>query len=243
MRKEFYDMKIRSILVLVVMIVIFFSVAPLQNYAVNIVQKYGDLLRGYDRNLLKNWNFYIYSQWFGKNFGQLVPIIAIVFAFPLFSREYENGTMEFLLTRKSRNRVFLEKLFTSLLVLIVEIAFLSILPALYSLTFSKPLNYNLTWKFLIQSEVGAILWFSVAFIASTFYDDQVKPVILSLGTLGITTAAGFIKPLRFLNTYTYILGTNIFKGNEVDVARTVGFLVASLVLLYSSYWVFKRKEV
>jgi len=139
--------------------------------------------------------------------------------------------------------VFLEKLFTSLLVLIVEIAFLSILPALYSLTFSKPLNYNLTWKFLIQSEVGAILWFSVAFIASTFYDDQVKPVILSLGTLGITTAAGFIKPLRFLNTYTYILGTNIFKGNEVDVARTVGFLVASLVLLYSSYWVFKRKEV
>ncbi len=243
MKKEFYDMRTRSILTLIIMTLIFFSIAPLQNYAIKMLHKYEDQLKGYNITLLNDWSFYIYSQWFGKNLGQLIPIIAIIFAFPLFSREYENGTIEFLLARKDRRQIFLEKFFAGLLILVFEIALFSILPALYSLVFSKPLNYGLTWKFLVQSEIGAILWFSVAFITSVFYNDQVKPIILSLGILGITTAAGFIRPLRFLNTYTYVLGNNIFKGDSVDVARTLGFLIVSSILIYFAYKVFEKKEI
>ncbi|MCD6450506.1 MAG: ABC transporter permease subunit [Thermotogaceae bacterium] len=245
MTKEFYDMRVRTILTLVVMIAIFLSVAPLHNYAIKMLEEHKGELRGFNINIeaLKNWNIYIYSQWFGKNFGQFIPIIAIIFAFPLFSREYENKTIEFLLTRMSRGKVFLNKFLAAAVNLSVEIAILSFLPLIYSVLFSKPLSYNLIWEFLIQSEVGGFLWFSLALLFSVIFDDQVKPLITVLGILALSIAFGFIRPLSFLNTYPYILGSNVLRGLGIDITRTAVFLTISSVLVSFSCALFIRKEI
>lgn len=62
---------------------------------------------------LSEWNFYIITQWYGKNLGQFVPILAIIIAFPIFAREIENETIELLLVRLSEKALHREVLRSS----------------------------------------------------------------------------------------------------------------------------------
>ncbi|SHH58198.1 ABC transporter permease subunit [Thermosipho atlanticus] len=247
MKKEWEEMKLRAIIIFIILFGIFISLAPLQNWTINILNEYSSVTQKYVNKdfveALKKWDFYIYSQWFGKNFGQFIPIIAIIFAFPLFSREYENGTMDFLLTRASRKRVFLNKFSTSFIVLLVEITILSLLPLIYSILFSKELNSSYTSKFLIHSLIGAIFWYSLTLVFTVQFNDQVKPILFPVAILAISTALGILRPLKILNTYNYILGSTIFKTGSIDWKYSITLALLSVILIIFSYIVFKRKEI
>jgi len=251
MKKEFYDMRFRALVLFFIMITLFLLIAPLQNYAVeslkNLERSSNQLYEkyigpGYSQ-MLANWSFYMYSQWFGKNFGQLVPIIAIVLAFPLFSRETENGTMEFLLARRSRFRVFMSKTASGFIVLFSSLLLLSMLPTLYSFIAGKDFIGDGVPMFTTSVLAGGTLWFSVTLFFSVLFNDQVKPILASIGTLALTTVLGLLKSLSFLNTYHYILGIDIFNYGEVDIPYTLALIVISIILLFSGYFAFKNKEI
>ncbi|MBO8139798.1 MAG: ABC transporter permease subunit [Thermosipho sp. (in: Bacteria)] len=247
MKKEWIDMKVRAIVIFIVMLGLFLSLAPLQNWTINILEENSQAVQKYMNptmiESLKNWDFYIYSQWFGKNFGQFVPIIALIIAFPLFSREYENGTIEFLLTRASRKKVFLNKLTLSLLVLTIQLTILSLLPLIYSVIFSKEFTSIYTFKFLIHCLIGGIFWYSVTLLFSSFFNDQVKPILASIVALGVSTVLGILRPLKFLNTFLYILGTSIFNYNSINWTYSIVLLILSIFLIIASYLIFLRKEM
>ncbi|MDI3495883.1 MAG: type transport system permease protein, partial [Pseudothermotoga sp.] len=143
LKKEFYDMRLRTFVILFLGIGLFFTLAPLQNITVEMLKQYSQaenlpksLEKFFPKGIVENlsdWNFYIYSQWFGKNLGQMIPILAIIMAFPLFSRENENGTIEFLLARRSRKEIFLSKSLLASFVLFSQMIVFSLLPGIYSL--------------------------------------------------------------------------------------------------------------
>jgi len=247
MIKELYDMRVRSLAILVICLVLFFTLAPFQGKLLGLMEEYKDIVEKYAGSFpvekLKEWNFYIYSQWFGKNLGQIIPIIGVLFAFPLFSREYENGTMEFLLVRKSRRYVFLSKTLTAILVMTVELVFFAILPVIYSSIAGKNFESVYSYQYMVHILVGGLFWFSITLLFSTIFEDQVRPLLFSLGLIAITTVVGLIKPLRFLNTYRYILGSGIMKGEGIDVSYTVYLSIVSLVLIFISYLIFKEKDI
>ena len=247
MIKELYDMKVRSLAILVVCLILFFTIAPLQGKVLELMEGYKDIVKKYVSNFpiekLKDWDFYIYSQWFGKNLGQLIPIIGVLFAFPLFSREYENGTMEYLLVRKSRRYVFFSKTFTAIFVMTGELILFSILPIIYSSIIGKNLETSYSYQYMVHILVGGFLWFSTTLLFSTIFNDQIKPLLLSFGLIATTTVLGLLKPLRFLNTYKYILGMDIMKGKGIDVFSTLCFLMISLLLIFFSYLYFKKKDI
>ncbi len=247
MIKELYDMRVRSIAILVICLALFFTIAPLQGKLLGLMGEYKDIVKKYAGNFpvekLKEWNFYIYSQWFGKNLGQIIPLIGVLFAFPLFSREYENGTMEFLLVRKSRRYVFLSKTLTAILVMTIELVFLSVLPAIYSSIVGKNFENVYSYQYMVHILIGGLFWFSITLLFSTIFEDQVKPLLFSLGLIAITTVLGLVKPLRFLNTYRYILGSGIMKGEGVDVSYTIYLSIVSIVLIFISYLIFKDKDI
>ncbi len=240
MRKEFLDMKVRFLMTLIVMIAIFLSLMPLKNWVVELLEKNESVINRYvGSNFvkeLKDWSFYIYSQWFGKNFGQLVPIIGIIFAFPLFSREVENGTIEFLLTRNTRGKVFLSKLIVSSSLLIGTILLLCILPMIYTFVMSIRFNPKYVPILTLHVLVGAVLWYSITLFFSVAFSDQVKSILSSFAVLAITTVIGIVKYTKFMNTYSYIMG---IKNAH---ALGISYLMASLFLVYSSWVIFKRRE-
>ncbi|MDI6822646.1 MAG: ABC transporter permease subunit [Actinomycetota bacterium] len=80
----------------------------------------------------KQYDFYIWSQWFGKNLYQFGTILAILMGMGLFASEASKQTMEFLLSKPiSRNRVALVKFLVGALeiAIIVAVSSFSIYPA------------------------------------------------------------------------------------------------------------------
>lgn len=252
LKKEFYDMKLRAFVILLIGVGLFFVLAPLQNVTVQMLQQYTQiqnaprflekLLPKDFINNLSDWNFYIYSQWFGKNLGQMVPILAIIMAFPLFARETENGTMEFLLARKDRKKIFLSKSILAMSMTASVMIVLSLLPGIYSFLAGKKLNYGLLVAFLIHTVVGAIFWFVVTMFFSVISNDQVKPILICVGLLAITTVMGMIRFTRFLNTYAYILGGKIFQTGHLDIEYSLGLIAISVFFFLLSYGTFLKKE-
>ncbi|HEY8542995.1 MAG TPA: ABC transporter permease subunit [Pseudothermotoga sp.] len=250
--KEFYDMKLRTFVILIIGVGLFFVLAPFQGITVEMLKQYSQmenvpkflekLMPKEFINNLSDWNFYIYSQWFGKNLGQMVPILAIIMAFPLFARETENGTIEFLLARKNRKKIFFSKSLLGILITIFLMAILSLLPAIYSPLAGEKLNYKILIAFLIHTLVGATFWFAITMFFSIISNDQVKPILISVGLLAITTAMGIIKFTRFLNTYAYVLGSKIFQTGHLDIKYTLGSIAISVIVFFLSYITFLRKE-
>ncbi len=252
-KKEIYDVKFRAIFIFLVVVGLFFLVAPFQKLAVSMLREYSDdqsipeivrkLMPKEFVEKLNDWSFFIYSQWFGKNLGQIIPIIAVIMAFPLFAREYENGTIEFLLARNDRRRVFFSKTFVAIFVMIFETMVFSLLPVIYSLLTNKPLAYHYAWAFMLHTVVGAIFWFTVALFLSTVSSDQVKPLLGSFAAIAATTVLGLLKPLRFLNVYSYIMGTKVLQTGKVDLRYTILLSVLSCTLVLVGYKIFKEKEI
>ncbi len=249
MKKEFYDMRVRVIGITITVLILFFVLAPFQKFTVSMLEGYSGnpqlekFLPGSMLNRLKEWSFYINSQWYGKNFGQIIPIIGIIMAFPLFSRETENGTLAFLLVRRNRKLVFMDKFLTGLILLVLILVLASLLPIIYSFLLSKNYQYTTGLKFLLHSLFAGILWYSITLLYSVIFNDQVKPLLAGLGTLAITTVAGILKPLRILNTYAYALGSKIFQKNIVDLKYTFGVIIVSLIITFIAYKIFLKKEI
>lgn len=252
MRKELHDVRVRFLGTLIVCLALFFTVAPFQKLSVSMLEGYeaSPQARGIFEKLLpkgfveklKEWNFYINSQWFGKNFGQLVPIIGIIIGFPLFAREIERETIGFLLARKSRSWVFKTKVITGLVAVLTIISISSVLPSVYSVLVRKQYDHGVVFGFFVHSLFGAVFWYAVAVFFSVIFDDQVKPLLASLGVLAVTTAAGLLKPLRFLNTYAYSLGSDVFRTGGPNWAYTGSLLVIASVVIFASGLIFGRRD-
>lgn len=246
MKKEILDIRLKVIIIFALMIGLFFTFAPFQDFTVSMfseelpsLEKYlGD---NFAENL-RDWNFYITSQWFGKNFGQFVPIISIILAFSLFSREYERGTIEFLVARLPRRKIFINKLLVSLITLIIIIFTLSILPSIYSIITAKDFNHSLVFKFMVHVLIGGFFWYSITLLFSVLFNTQIKSLFTSAILLTITTTLGFIKPLGFMNTYKYILGSELFN-NGVNWIYSIILLLIGVVCIFLAYYTFEKKEI
>ncbi|MFN3691521.1 MAG: ABC transporter permease subunit [Fervidobacterium sp.] len=248
MRKEFYDMRVRFFGTFLVVILLFFLIAPFQKFTVSILGEHSNdpILQKFLPNSflqkLGEWNFYINTQWFGKNFGQMVPIIGIIIGFPLFAKEIENETIQYLLVRLSRRRIFLNKFLTGLMITILLIFLSSILPIIFSFVTNKNYNAVIGLKFTVHSIFAGILWYSIAMFYSIISDDSVKPLLISLCTLAITTVAGLLKPLKFLNTFTYSLGLYVFQRNIIDLKYTLSVIIIVVLLTLLAQYIFVRRE-
>ncbi|MEJ5257361.1 MAG: ABC transporter permease subunit [Fervidobacterium sp.] len=248
-RKEFNDMKVRFFGTLIVILGLFFILAPFQKFTVSMLEGYmgnpqvEKFLPGSMIERLKEWNFYINTQWYGKNFGQIIPIIGILMAFPLFAREYENGTIAFLLVRRSRKEIYTTKVLMGLMGTVLLVMIGGILPAIFSSIAQKSYEYSVVPKFIIHNIFGALIWYTLSVIFSVLFNDQVKPLLASLGLLALTTTAGLIKSLKFLNTFSYALGMSVFNHNKVDIKYTIGIVILSVLFIFFGYLIFDKKEI
>jgi len=251
MKKEFYDMRVRILLILIIMMIIFISFGAVQQLPVNSNSAYNEVQEQLSQEYKRldfspeedGWTYYIYSQWFSNTFGLLVPIIAIIIAFPLFSSESENNTLVFLVTRKGRSFTFLNKVFSGLFVLLLLLIFYSVFPIFYSALFSKSFLPDFLPHFSVSILLGGLFWYSITLLFSIIFNDKVKPILASLGILLISTFIGFINKLDFINTYNFIKGREILNSGKFDLIYSLVLLIISMFILSISYLVFKNKDI
>lgn len=244
--KEFRDMRVRFLVMFFILLGTFVLLVVVKDYTQNL----SEIIRSAPKNILEKfgvtdefmkklsrWDFYIITQWYGKNLGQFVPILAIIMAFPVFAREIENETMELLLVRVKRRRLFMVKFFVPLVFTLLALVVLAVLPLPVSWIIGESLDASSVFRYLLVETIGIFLWFSITIFFSLLFSDQVKPLIVSIALLAGTTALGsFIKPLSILNTYLYIL-----KGDPA-LWPSLAYTLAGVVFSYLSYKVLETKD-
>lgn len=90
--KEFRDMRVRFLVMFFILLGTFVLLVVVKDYTQNL----SEIIRSAPKNILEKfgvtdefmkklsrWDFYIITQWYGKNLGQFVPILAIIMAFPV----------------------------------------------------------------------------------------------------------------------------------------------------------------
>lgn len=256
---ELKKMRLRSIVMMAVMAVLLTLVMTFKDWTVQEfseiskqlseerIPKFLKKLMGSNTKLfaekLREDDFYLWSQWFGKNFGQFVPLISLIIAFPLFSREYERRTIYYLVTRVRRSKIYMCKFFVGLIALCFILLLFSILPLPISLMMGWKVRAEKFVGYTIQSLIGGVTFYSIFLLFSVLFNDQVKPILLGIATTVGVAFFGVSSKLDMLNLYSYIMSQNIFRNEGVDLLRSVIYTTFSAFMFGFSWIVFEKKEL
>ncbi len=195
-----------------------------------VMQKYGELFAK-----LKNLNFFIVSQWFGKNLLELAILFAIINGIGIIAGESERKTAIFLFSKPiSRRSIYCAKIIVATVYTVVPIAISTFLILLFAKTVPQHINYVLFLKLLAESIFASSLTVVLSGAVSIVIDDRIKGgFILVVAIIGAVFLSK-IKMFRFLN-YTLL-----FTG---DFARSITFsLVGIALLVILSIHLIDRKE-
>jgi len=253
--KEIHEMKLRVVIMFVVLLISLVTTIALRPYAAQMMEEMTAQLEDmpdFLKNLmgdvsglsrLNEDNYYLLSQWHGKNYGQFLPFVVLLIAFPIFAKEFDKKTIYFLLSRKNRNEVFWTKYLAGLGAVLTITAVLSLLGPVamnfagYSTVFAD------TLKVLLQQLVGVTFFYSLFTMISIMSRDQVKPVVAGVIIVLGLPILGMIDTLSWLNLYPFILGSSIAQKGTIDWIYLVSLLAATVVLTVTDYKVFEKKEV
>lgn len=251
--KELNDVKMRSIVILLLLLVSLAVTIALRPYTETMfsqmisefekLPKFMKKIIGSPEQLtrLKDDEYYLISQWHGKNLGQFLPLLSLLIAFPIFAKENEKKTIYFLLARKKRKFVFWVKFLTGLFVLLIMTGGLSTMGFVLMKILGHSVSLAHLLPCLISEMVGVTFFFSLFLLFSIISNDQVKPVIAGIVILIGLPLLSLIKSVSFLNPYPYILCVNVLdKG--IDWPYTIVLASVSLLLIVSDYLVFKNRE-
>lgn len=253
--KEINDIKIRLIIIIGLLIISLITFIALKPYSTDLikslyseVEELPDFLKsifGNEDSLdrLEDNDYYLLSQWQGKNLGQFIPIVILVITFPLISKEYDKKTIYLLLSRINRKKLFLSKYFFGLVVNTLTISVLVFLGPIFMNIFGFKTGYSGTMLIYMQELFSILFLYNLFFLFSVIFKEQVKVLILGIIVCIIPPFFSFIKPISFVNIYPYIFGQNILNGKNVDWIYSLGLLVLSVVLYFISRFLFIRKEL
>lgn len=251
--KELNDMKVRSLIILLLLFASLIVTIVLRPYTetmfdqmITEFEKLPDFMKkliGSPEQLtrLKNDEYYLITQWHGKNFGQFLPLLSLLIAFPIFSKEIEKKTIYFLLAKKERKTVFRIKFIAGFAVLLSITVFMSTMGFVLMRFFGYSVSFKYLFPCLLSEIVGVTFFFTLFLLFSIISNDQVKPVIAGIVVLIGLPILGLIDSLSFLNPYPYVLCVQILdKG--IDWIYTFGLIFVTILLIIVDYFVFRNRE-
>ncbi|AKI97545.1 ABC transporter permease [Kosmotoga pacifica] len=249
--KEIRELKMTLVVISLLLIVALIATVAMKETAVNLLKGLTtedipefakkliakqDLLNNIDNN-----DYYLFSQWQGKNFGQFIPLLILVISIPIFAREIDKKTIYFLLSRLTRKRVFFVKYLTGLGVIFALIIIFSILGPVTMNLMGYSTGFELTFEGLVHQLIGGTLFYSIFIFFSVIFSDQTKPLILGMAMIIGLPILGLFKPLEFLNLYPYILGSRIYNEGVQIIASGVILVIAFAITIFD-YLVFTKRE-
>lgn len=192
--------------------------------------------------LLNDLDFYLWSQWMGKNLYQLIILSSILLGFSSFAREKEQGTMSFLLSNFSRRHIFGSKILAGSILLICLTAMGCWLPWFLAPSLGFSYTFSLAWAYFLHLGIAAIFLYSGIIFFSVLSQDIVKPLILSIFFLILLSLPKFSEQLASWYLYRYMTGFDIFIGNGIHYLALLLIVLLSAGLLALSWRIFKQQD-
>jgi len=192
--------------------------------------------------MVRDINFYIWSQWFGKNLYQILQLTIIVLAFPLFAGESSRGTIHFLLSAQTRTRIFYTKAAACGAAIWVIATIGCLLPWLLASRYGYQFTARDFLSYWLVITLCSFLLYGLVVFWSILFNDVVKPILFSIATfIGI----GFIpavKGLTELDFSRYMSGADVFFTHHPPGLALAIITVLGLVVFYLCRLLFNGKE-
>lgn len=253
--KELYDMRIRTIVMFIVILVGLVLSIAMKPYTAEMfqglageIENMPEFLRGLIGDpeeltaLIDDNDAYLLSQWQGKNLGQFIPFIVLIIVFPIFARETDKKTIYFLLARKNRNEVFKAKYFTGLLVAASVVFILALAGPVGMNIAGYGTGFAKTLVALVHELIGVFFFYSIFSFLSVTSNDQIKPIIGGMVIIIGLPFFSMIKTLDFLNPYNYVLAISIAQGDGIDWIYSIVLLAISITLTLLNKAIFEKRE-
>ena len=242
LKKEFKENFVKFVIETVLLVGITFSLFP---YGYRLTQRINPNLlnsikiMGNASNFfakLKDINFFIYSQWFGKNLFEMALLFAVVNAVGIIAGETERKTAVFLFSRPvSRAKIFSAKLIAVILYTLLPIVLSTYLIIPLSHNIPQKINLVLMNKLLFQSLVATTAAISLTIVFSVLINDRVKAGIASFAVIIASIALGSVKTFHRINFINFYIG-------KFSVYVTSG-IVLSAILIFTALFLLLKKEI
>lgn len=192
--------------------------------------------------LVNNIDYYVWSQWFGKNFMQLILLGVILFGFSTFAREREHNTNNFLLANFTRKQVFSAKIYAGLISLVIFLIIGSMLPVIIGAIKSFDFSLGLAIKYLVQILPPALFLYALIILFSVLAKEVIKPIIFGIISIILLSLTGKIEGLKTFYFFRYLTGSDIFLHNQISYAAVVVFILLTILILQLSYKIYKNQN-
>jgi ABC-type transport system involved in multi-copper enzyme maturation permease subunit len=183
--------------------------------------------------LLKDFRFFVWSQWFGKNLTQMGTIIAIIFGAGIVSSEVTRRTIQFLLVKPVRR----EEIFTvKYIVNLASIALITVIASFSLYITLAASNQTYPAVHLIEQTVLAVaglsVVYSIAVYFSTIFDQAMRSALASIFAVFLLYIPGWVPFMEKYSLFYQMSGPGIYAGQGFPLVTLVVFAAITTTLYY-----------
>ncbi len=223
-----------AILVVVAIFLVPYGFRMMKNLAPLLSNLPGGGLNGEAKALLpklNDLNFFVLSQWFGKNLFEFAIFFGVINSIGAFAGETERKTAIFLFSRPiSRTRVLFIKYAVILTGTLIPILLSTYTLPLLARSIPQKINMAVFNRFTVQSLFATAAVVSVSFLFSVVINDRVKGGLVALTALIATILIGKVSALKWVSVMYLYLG-KFLPVVSLSIVYSLVFILLSLVLL------------
>lgn len=182
---------------------------------------------------LKDFRFFVWSQWFGKSLTQMGTMIAVIFGAGLVSSEVSRKTIQFMLSKPIRR----EDIFTvKYIVNLVNLALLTVLSSLALYITLLAVNRTYPAVNMIEQTILAVaglsVVYSLAVYFSSVFDQSLRSALASIFTVFLLYIPGSIPLMGKYSLFYQMSGPALYSGKGFPWVTMLIFAAISTVLYY-----------
>jgi len=192
---------------------------------------------------LKEINFYIFSQWFGKNLWELALFFSIIISIGAIAGETERKSCIYLFSRPvTRGSILLSKTIVIFIFLTISV----VIPTYFLPVFSKRIpvdvNMHLLNIELLYGVIGTLTTAAISILFSTLINDRLKAAFAAFAVIIITIPIASIKGMDWISIVNLYVSKNVFQTNTVYVPPLVCGVGITILSIAASYYFLRKKE-
>lgn len=165
--------------------------------------------------LLKDFRYWIWSQWFGKNLLQIGTILALIFGAGSISSEVSRKTIYFVLTKPiTRRNVFKIKYLVNLISLETVVILSSLVLYVMIIAVGKEYSTGSFFENLILFAAGAAVIYTIAVFSSTYFDQTMKSFLISGLAVFILSIPSYFESTQRFSLFHQMKGLQIAQNGN-----------------------------
>ena len=192
---------------------------------------------------LKDINFFIYSQWFGKNLWELALFFAIIVSIGAIAGETERKSSIYLFSRPvTRKSILLSKLIVIFTFLIITVTFNTYLLPILANKIHLRVNMHLLNIELLYAIIGTLATAAISILFSTLIDERVRAGLAAFAVVIGTIPISHIKGMSWISITNLYISWKAFKLNRVYSPPIIWGIVIIIACITFSYYILREKE-